>query len=270
MKHLQHYLLLSMAMIAYPGVNAHAQNTHSFKLGFEGGYYDYRESGLMENVGGLYGGFGEYKLHIGEMSSFLPDTFMLESNIKGGSADYSSNGTGSLDGVGHFLGEGRVLMGKQFQASNSIKLIPFLGFGYRYLNTENTGKLTTTGHRGYERESNYLYIPIGLKMNTEFNQDWGLDVAAEYDVFVDGEQKSHFNAVRSDYPDAVNQQSKGYGVRASIDLTKKTDSVGFLVGTYIRWWDIGKSNVEQNGIFRGGYEPKNQTLEAGIRAGITF
>lgn len=57
----------------------------------------------------------------------------------------------------------------------------------------------------------------------------------------------------------------GYGVRASIDLTKKANSVGFLVGTYMRWWNIGNSNV-----VLGGIEPKNETLEVGLRLGLTF
>jgi hypothetical protein len=158
MKHLQKHLLLSMAMAVYPSLNAHAQDirfNHAFKFGFEGGYYDYREPGLMKNIGGLYGGFGEYKLHVAGMSSLLPDTFMLEGNIKGGAADYSSNGTGSLDGVGHFLGEARILLGKEFKASNCASLTPFVGFGYRYLDVENTHKRTTTGHSDYERESKY-------------------------------------------------------------------------------------------------------------------
>lgn len=219
----------------------------------------------MENEGGLYGAFGEYTLHVNDMNAFLPDAFMLESNIKGGSVDYWSNGTGSRDGDGQFLAEARILLGKEFQAANAIKLTPFAGFGYRYLNDENSNKRTTTGHYDYERESNYLYVPVGLKMNTELDKDWDLDMAAEYDVFIEGEQKSHFSDVRAYYPDISNQQHHGYGVRASIDLTKKANSVGFLVGTYMRWWDIGNSNV-----VLGGIEPKNETLEVGLRLGLTF
>lgn len=224
----------------------------------------------MENEGGLYGAFGEYTLHVNDMNAFLPDAFMLESNIKGGSVDYWSNGTGSRDGDGQFLAEARVLLGKEFHAANTIKLTPFLGFGYRYLNVEDPKKNTTTGAFGYERESNYLYVPIGLKMNTEIDKDWNLDIAAEYDVFVDGEQKSHLSDGGFHDPDIVNQQNRGYGVRASIDLTRKTNSMGFLVGTYMRWWDIGASEKAYLDSYYYAVEPKNETLEVGVRAGITF
>lgn len=271
MKTLQKQLLLFVAITA--SLNVHAQDSrfeHSLKFGFEGGYYDYAESTVqkpkfMENEGGLYGAFGEYKLHVNNMHALLPDAFMLEGNIKGGTIDYTSDGSGSRDGDGQFLAEARVLLGKEFQAANTIKLTPFLGFGYRYLNDENSNKRTTTSHSDYERESNYWYIPVGVKMNSQINQDWALDVSAEYDIFIEGEQKSHLSDVRSYYPNITNQQNYGYGVRASIDLVKKTDSVGFLVGTYMRWWDIADSNY-----MYGGYEPENQTIETGLRVGITF
>lgn len=273
MKIVQKQLLLSAAITATLSLNVHAQDSrfdHSLKLGFEGGYYDYAESTVqkpkfMENEGGLYGAFGEYKLHVNDMHAFLPDALMLESNIKGGTVDYTSDGTGSRDGDGQFLAEARVLLGKEFQATYAMKLTPFLGFGYRYLNDENSKKRTSTGHSDYERESNYWYVPVGVKMNTEINQDWNLDVAAEYDIFIEGEQKTHLSDVRPYWPNVVNQQNNGYGVRASIDLVKKTHSVGFLVGTYMHWWDIGNSD-----FVYGGYEPKNQTIETGIRVGLTF
>lgn len=268
MKHLPKHLYLFIMMSAAFSLNAHAQNSNfeqSVKFGFEGGYYNYEEPRFMEFEGGLYGTFGEYKLHLNEMNAFLPDVLMVEGNIKAGTADYQSNGTGSRDGDGHFLAEGRILLGKQFQANNATKMTPFLGFGYRYLNTEKPSDLTSNGYAGYERESNYWYIPIGVKINTDLNQDWTLDAAAEYDIFIEGEQKTHLSDVRSYYPDINNQQNYGYGVRASIDLVKKTNSVGFLVGTYMRWWDIGNSNYAY-----GGLEPENQTIETGIRAGLTF
>ena len=149
MKALSKLLLFGCTIAFNPDLSAKPHEwgiTQSFKFGFEGGYYKYSEPGVMQNTGDLYGAFGEYRLHVKGLYFLLPDTFLLEGNIKGGAADYSSYKTGSLDGTGHFLGEGRILLGKKFEACKSIELTPFVGFGYRYLDVENTQKFTTTGH----------------------------------------------------------------------------------------------------------------------------
>ena len=66
----------------------------------------------------------------------------------------------------------------------NLRLTPYLGAGYRYLFNEGSGRRTTTGHFGYDREANYYYSPIGVAIQSRRNPcitQWLYGAKFEYD-----------------------------------------------------------------------------------------
>ena len=128
--------------------------------------------------------------------------------------------------------------------------------------------------RGYDRESNYFYSPVGLEFGTKLNEEWKLGVSTEYDLFWRGEQKSHLEDADPGFNMISNNQNSGYGIRGSLKLEKKGEQFDLLFGPYVRWWRIGNSrsaNVTFSGVIVGtGYEPKNETLEVGGQLAVRF
>ena len=186
--------------------------------------------------------------------------------------DYKNSGT--LDNIDDLTLEFRGLGGFGFDIFTASTLTPYLGVGYRYLNDDLKGKVTSTGAAGYERESNYFYSPIGIETLTELNNGWFWGLRAEYDYFWRGVQKSHLSDANPAYNDLENDQNKGYGVRGSVKLLMKSEEIDFVIEPFIRYWNIKKSEdakVTFAGVIIGtGYEPKNHTTEAGIKMGLIF
>ena len=115
-------------------------------------------------------------------------------------------------------------------------------------------KLSTTGHSGYDRESRYVYIPIGINFETEL---W--EFRAEYLYFLYGQQTSKISQVSSSYTDVTNDQEEGSGLKLSAKYYSKKD---FGYEVYMDYWDIADSKLDLTGNFM---EPRNTTSETGLR-----
>jgi len=174
----------------------------SAEIGSELSYFKYKEPGLMKEEGMYYGLSGaltsrfppytENEDLFNQPTSRTGTTMIrLEGNLSWGEVDYVSEGTGELENIDDRLLEIRGLAGFDYETSDWAFWTPYLGVGYRYLNDDSGGKVTTTGHSGYERESNYYYSPVGAELNLEFENGWSLGVTSEYDIFWYGKQKSH-------------------------------------------------------------------------------
>lgn len=123
-------------------------------------------------------------------------------------------------------------------------------------------------------ESNYFYSPIGVETLTELNNKWSWGLRVEYDHFWKGVQKSHLRDANPAFNDIENDQNKGYGARGSVKLLLKNESIDFVIEPFIRYWNIKKSEdarVTFAGVIVGtGFEPKNNTTEAGIKVAVNF
>jgi len=238
-----------------------------FEIGTELSYITYEEPGLMEDKGFMYGICGSY--------TWREDMMLkLEGKYAYGQVDYTSTTTGSMDDINDTMVEVRILSGYDFPFMDIIYITPYTGFGYRYLNDDSSGKTTSTGALGYNRESNYLYSPIGVELSLPPTNDVTVSFIFEYDVFLWGLQKSYLSSANSNYNDLENRQREGYGIRSSLPILIKTEYFYVVIEPYVRYWDIEKSDtdtVTYGGIAVGyGYEPKNTSTEWGLKVAVAF
>ncbi len=61
------------------------------------------------------------------------------------------------------------------------------------------------------------------------------------------------------------KQHNGWGFRASVRLKEQKPGVNFGVEPFVRYWNIGNSNVSEDIV-----EPENRSIETGVRLVWTF
>ena len=238
-------------------------NRYEWEFGPEIYYFEYKEPALnVKDKGTMYGFTTAFAYHD-------PSRLMLKADGHAayGQVDYSSTDSGTLNGIGDYTLEGRVSAGYDIDLNNGWLMTPFFGAGYRYLNDDSSGQISSSGAGGYERESNYFYSPVGAEFSTQLNKDWSLGFSAEYDIFWSGEQKSHLSDAIPGLNTVTNDQDSGYGVRGAIQFKKMGEKMDVVIEPFIRWWsveDSNTSNITYAGVIVGyGYEPKNESLEVG-------
>ncbi len=261
----------------------------TWEVGPEAYYYKYVEEGFMQLEGMYYG------LNLGftlrnwlptspELSSEAMDIAFWKLMLRGearfafGDVDYEAPGWGSVDNVGDRTFEVRLLVGPEFPTENTMFTV-FTGLGYRYLH--NDTRTSAVDPSAYERESQYLYLPLGAQMTSQLSHGWSWGLAAELDVFLWGNQRSHIDWYWIElydpgpppiyiwhYEEFIdNYQERGYGLRASAKLQKKGDKIDLIIEPFIRYWNINESNKDWAWL---AYEPTNSTMEAGVRVMLGF
>jgi len=183
-----------------------------------------------------------------------------------GDVEYkSASGTGD---VSDYMYEGRLLVGIE-RVTGGVLWSSFIGLGYRYLYND----LRDLGSGGYRRESQYVYVPIGITHRFRVNRKSRISTTFEYDYFVQGEQKSYLSDVGPAYAavfgDPVNDQNDGYGIRFSTSYEEENWSVG----VFLNYWKIKDSEVNyysDSSFIYSLVEPKNDTTEAGLQIKYRF
>jgi len=243
------------------------KSKHSLSFGTEISYIKYEEPGFMEEKGELYGLVFSYAYHDKLMAK-------LDGKFAYGEIDYDGGTWGgdplTVKRIPDFLMEIRALLGYDFVIKNALTITPYSGVGYRYLQDNMQDKYSG----GYQRESNYIYLPAGVETVARLGSGWSLGAAAEFDIFLWGRQISYFSDIDSYYWETENEQMKGYGARGSAFIAKKGNKYGFMIEPYIRYWNIKESR--QGYIVYGGYlvgygiEPDNNSTEIGCKLAVTF
>ena len=254
-------------------------------VGTEFSYFKYEEPDFMKQTGPLFGVYAEYVARtpendkVSSWEEFLASyknnyMFGIEGQLLGGQVDYDSRDTGSIENINAYLFEIRGVAGYDFSFAEATVLTPYIGIGYRYLDDNMGGKLSTTGAAGYDRESHYVYMPFGLKTKTPLEGPWSLGFNVEYDLFLDGTQRSHLEDVNSTLSTLENDQNKGYGVRGSVQLGYQASAWNLLVEPFIRYWNVDESNIATitcgGTPCAAGYEPNNASTEYGVKVGTRF
>jgi hypothetical protein len=258
-------LVMCFMFIGEGVIFAEPLKRHTFELKPEISYIVYKEPDVMKEKGMMYGLAGSYTFR---------QKLMLKVEGRGsfGKVDYSNSG--KMNNITDYMLEFRGLGGWDFILLSAITMTPYIGIGYRYLNDDSGGKVSSTGALGYERESNYIYSPLGMAFIIDLGNGWSTLETIEYDLFWWGKQKSHLSDADPGLNDVSNRQKNGNGLRGSLTLQKKVNKIDIEVGPFIRYWRIKKSEtktITYYGIPIGyGWEPKNRSTEIGILGAIKF
>jgi hypothetical protein len=163
-----------------------------------------------------------------------------------------------LYGLQDYYLDSRFLTGLTIPLKNTdFKLYPYLGIGYRYLYND----MRYNDHLyGYQRVSQYLYVPLGMNARYRYDKDWAFSFNAEYDLFCSGKQTSAASGYVLNY-----NQNKGYGLRFSSRAAREVKNVTLFVEPFLRYWHIACSEIVDKGC-----EPKNYTREFGVQLGVQF
>lgn len=155
-------------------------------------------------------------------------------------------------------------LGRQFSFENQRDYqgyaIPYIGLGYRRLVND-----TSDNPYGYARYSNYFYLPLGVQLEITKGQVM-IQFQLEFDYLLHGTQKSKESDSVITTLDVENQQKNGYGANANLLFGRRHSLWTWLVGPYVRYWNLAKGDTDELGY----YEPKNNTLEAGIMLRFVF
>jgi hypothetical protein len=245
--------------------SAIAQTIPGWRVGPDIYYYAYREPNFVVQKGPFAGVETAYTWKLAQW--FIT----LEGDADAGYLNYKSNGTGTLDGLWNFKGEARGLIGGDIGYAGSFAISPYVGVGYRILFDAANGRTTSTGAFGYDRLSQYFYIPIGVSLSFVVG-DWVLRPNAEYDFFAGGYQVSYLSQVGFS-GDVSNRQTSGYGARASFLAEAPAPWGRIAFGPFIRYWNIADSRSTPlliNNVAFVATEPHNNTIEAGLTLRFLF
>lgn len=231
------------------------------QLGVRAGSYRYEESykggTLMTNVADS----GKWGIDAIRSINLENHWFArLEGSLDVGSVSYE--GSGTIKGIPESSIDLRALLGSDLRESGRAMWAPFLGVGYRRLDSDMRG-VSSTGASGYRRRSEYIYIPVGAAWR-RLVEEGRWSVVGEVDFLGSGMQTSWLSDVSASYNDPKNPQSSGIGYRISVER-----EIGdWAIGVWWRRWDIQDSQVvdwTQNGSKIGTViEPANKTTEAGV------
>jgi hypothetical protein len=164
-----------------------------------------------------------------------------------GKADYTSPISGNLNNTPHWYYEARALMGKDIDMGSYV-LSPYAGLGYRHLYNNLT----------YDRVSNYTTLPVGFTHKINLADQSQLHTTFEYMHLLSGEQKVKLGNQTYNL-----DQRSGYGIR--LDMSRRFST--WSMGPTLTYWHLGQSEV---GYPTPLYEPKNNTLEIGLKGAYRF
>lgn len=229
------------------------------------GSYEYEETQLMHLRGGLQGSSKQHEnfgFIYNYKNSFLTNGYFTELEFDNQYQDmkqsYWSNSTGTMKDIDVQVFNSRLLYGLNV----SDKLMLKSGLGYRHLYHYWQNRTSTTGHYGYDREQEYIYIPLIAELDAnipELNIEGELKI--EFDQIIEGQNNSYLGYLGGSNVDKEFKNDDGYMWKVSY-LANFTD---YIIEPYYEFMSIEESTL--NG---GSYEPSNTTKEFGVRFKSTF
>jgi hypothetical protein len=241
-------LLWGVAGVAgTPGSREDLLTAPHWEIAPEISVFQYDEPGMMKNRGVLYGGTGAYTYY--RNNRF----FRVEGEFALGTVDYEgslADGTPyKMEGSHDYLLNLRLLWGGQWQQKGWDNRF-HAGLAYRGLNDDST-----QDPAGYDRQSAYLYLPVGLRTYHDLADRWQIGLGGEFDLLLLGLQ---FSQIRNDGV-LTNVQWPGFGARASVELRHRAPPGDLAIAPFVQYWWVDDSTASD-----GWYEPRNQSFQYGL------
>jgi hypothetical protein len=220
----------------------------TWEIAPEVSYFRYEEPGVMKDTGFLYGVAASY-------TRDRPNRLLrIEGGFCFGLVDYegslSDNTPYTIHGNHDYLLNLRLLLGRPWQAGAWDNQF-YAGLGYRALNDDSSQDPS-----GYDRQSNYFYLPLGLKTRHELADRWQIGLGGEFDILLIGIQFSgiYNNGV------LTSVQWPGFGGRASVELRHRGTPADLAIAPFVQYWWVDDSTVSPD----GWYEPRNNSFQYGL------
>ncbi len=230
--------------------------------------------GIYDDIAGLiYGGESAFKINInpGGMG-FMVVPFDVAIY---GSKNLLYTGTSGKDGEpygslvthnqGIFLFWYRGLAGPSWTFLDHYRFNFLSGYGYKYTKQE--------GIVGYiSRKNQISYIPLVLQFQYSNGALRSL-LHLEYDIFLRGVQESQFHGDAANQIDYLkNNQDKGYGIRGLAEFSFHGVTIAPFFNYF--WVDDSQIAIITNNLNTNanvaGFEPRNITIETGVKVGYQF
>jgi len=240
------------------------------ELGLTLSSYSYQEPSVSVGMTAINYGL-EY-----QKTSLLSGGQFLLSGIDYAAGTDRYSGSGTLN-VPKYYYNAKLAIGTDWVYGSQI-VSSYIGFGYRFLNQTGGGMTTSTGAVMYDRQSTYLYIPVGLKQRSLTVDGGMLESSFELDYLLSGNQFSGLSVINNfgytGSNDITTRQTSGYGLNASF-MYKRPD--GWSLGPYWKYWNISNSDLAtwtyksgSTSYTKSMYEPANTTEEFGFKALYQF
>jgi hypothetical protein len=209
------------------------------------GINHYKEPGFMQLKG------QEVGLHARAYNFARLPQLHLEGDLFFGQQDYSSEGTGTMNGVHNVESRWRALM--PIYANTPKQHGLYAGLGIHTLWNDLRG-ISTTGNGGYERRAKQLWLPVRWVSNF-----WEV----EGGVLVYGKHTSMLSQVNTTPPsnDVVNTQKKGVYVQGKLNVQL---DARHALSPYVRYTGLSDSDKVS-----GAYEPASNRWQAGVTWELT-
>ena len=266
MKKILGFLIITISLFNAHNLCAFSlKPTQDFFIGIPLASYEYREPSFMKDKGYFYG-------IMASIAHYDPFMLKAEAVYARAKVDYKSKSTGVEHGNHDYRIELRTLAGLPIALQNQARLIPYLGFGLRFFEDDSTGRVTNTGAWGYNRESNYLYLPIGIEWWKNLNGTWQSRLTIEYDQLWHGFQESDLSM--GGLFDITNKQNHGHGFKGQLKIIYANHSRNYFIEPYFHYWNINRSKPAIDGVTFNpdviftGVEPHNITREVGMVFGL--
>ena len=246
---------------------AMGQTVPGFAIDGEAYYYEYEAPGISTFNGGN-GRIGGSYTH-----EFFETFFTADVQLGAGVESYSANGSGTADGIPDYNAEVRLIATRDILLGKSAYLSPYLGLGYRVQYDNPGNKNTSFGLPMFDRELEYFYWPIGIKLSLPYGTVT-FKPSAEYDFLIDGNATNYTKGIQGIQNNVSNNLSSGSGFRVNIDTEVQTEAGPLTFGPFVRYWSVRASDLAPINLagqtVAFAFEPINHTWEAGFGVKLNF
>jgi hypothetical protein len=247
---------------------------HQMEMGTEISHIVYKEPIFsLKSKGEMFGVYAVYTYRPGKDDIFenqFVTMYRLDTKLSIGEMEYSSEPSGTAKGFQDYMFETRAIVGYDWNTAPDWQLTPYVGVGYRRLSDSGSGIISSAGGHFYDRIANYWYFPLGIDVTHQLNKEWRIQANGEFDSLFWGNQETKLSDVSPGLSDVNNDQHRGMGLRTSIKIQRMGEKYDFHIEPFVRYWELADSDVVYMTPVDPVYEPKNNSTEIGVKAGIQF